>query len=218
MFCWRSNARPFAAAGVEGLCGKVLQDLLRVIGAAEKDAVQPRANAAMGLGCARDHQHAKRRTNGNGGLRAGGEITRERLPEPQRQAHREDEDEDDKAALHYEVASTALEQDGNVHDPMLHHRVGEGERKQEQQNYLGEIQPKGNFGMENFLRERDDYSGRDSDDGAPENHFDLAPVILAGDAEPVAQQGNEPEKNRPVNDDYSGILGDAVGHHREDKG
>ena len=72
--------------------------------------------------------------------------------------------------------------------------------------------------MENFLRERDNCSGRDSDDGPPENHFELAPVVHAGDAEHIAQQGNEPKKNRPVNDDDSGILGDAVGHHREDKG
>ena len=101
--------------------------------------------------------------------------------------------------------------------PMLHHSVGEGQGKQKQQNDLGEIQPKGNLHMENFLRERNNYSGGDADDGAPENHFDLAQVVPAGDAEPVAQQGNEPEKNRPVNDDSSSILGDVVGHHREDK-
>src|SRR5579872_65573 len=83
--------QPFAATGVEGFCGKVLQDLLRVVGATEKSAVQPRPNAAMGLDCARDHQHAKRRTNRNGGLRAGREITGEGLPEPQRQPYREDE-------------------------------------------------------------------------------------------------------------------------------
>ena len=52
-------------------------------------------------------------------------------------------------------------------------------------------------------------------DGPPENHFELAPVVRAGDAEHIAQQGNEPKKKRPVNDDDSGILGDAMGQHRE---
>ena len=72
--------------------------------------------------------------------------------------------------------------------------------------------------MENFLQKRDDCSGRDSDDGPPEDHFELASVVWVGDAEHVAQQGNESKKNGPVNDDPSGVLGDAVGHHREDKG
>ena len=70
--------------------------------------------------------------------------------------------------------------------------------------------------MEDFLHERDNTSGRDSDDGPPENHLELAPVVPAGDAEYIAQQGNEPKTNGPVNDDDSDILGGAIRQHRSE--
>ncbi len=70
--------------------------------------------------------------------------------------------------------------------------------------------------MENFLHERDNSSGRDSDDGPPENHFQLAPVVRVGGAEQIAQQRNEPQKNRAVNHDDSDILGDAIRQYRSD--
>ena len=67
---------------------KLFQDLLRVVGAAEERAVQPRADIAMDLGCSRNQQHTKGRADGNRGLRAGGEMPRECLPEPQCQTYR----------------------------------------------------------------------------------------------------------------------------------
>ena len=67
--------------------------------------------------------------------------------------------------------------------------------------------------MENILHQADNCSGRNSDDGPPEDHFELAPVVHTGDGEQVAQQGNEPKQNRTVNDDDSGILGGANRQH-----
>ena len=157
----QQGGQSFAAADGKRLGGQVLQNLLRVVGAAEEGAVQPRAHAAMHLGCARDQQHAEGRAHGNGGFRSGGEMAGEYLRQPEGRAHRNRQDQEDESALHHEVARAALQQHGNIHHPVLHHGVGEGEGKQEQENYLDEIQPKGKPDMENFLRERDDHSGRD---------------------------------------------------------
>ncbi len=65
--------------------------------------------------------------------------------------------------------------------------------------------------------ERDDHRGRGRDDGPPENHFELAPIVRAGNGEHVAQQGNKTKENRTVNDDDPGNLGDAVGQYGDDK-
>ena len=65
----QQGSQIFARRDGERPGSQVFQNLLRVVGAAEKGAVQPSAHAAVDLGRARDHQHAKGRTNGNSGLR-----------------------------------------------------------------------------------------------------------------------------------------------------
>ena len=151
----------FATAHRQCLGGQILQDLLRVIGTAEEGAIEARAYPSMNLGRARDHEHTKGCANGNCGLRTRGKMTSECLPEPECKADRNRQDEKDKSALHDEVPRAAFEQHGNVHDAMLHHRVGEGERKEKQQEHTYKSQPEGNALVKEVLSRRhgDDRRG-----------------------------------------------------------
>ncbi len=106
----------------------------------------------MDLSCARDEQHSEGRAYRNGGFRSGGKKPREYLRQPEGRAHGKSHDEENESALYDKVAGAALQQNGNIHHPVLHHSVAEGEGKQEQENYLDEIQPKGRPHMENFLQ------------------------------------------------------------------
>src|SRR5271165_2817547 len=91
--------QPFAVADVQGLRGKVLQYLLRVVGTTEECSVESRPHATMNLGRGRDQQHAEGCAHGYRCPRSGGEVARERLPEPKRQTHRSRKNQEDESAL-----------------------------------------------------------------------------------------------------------------------
>ena len=123
--------------------GQVLQDLLRVISAAEEGAVQPRPHPAVHLRCPREEQHAEGRADRNRRSRSRREAPRERLPKPQRDTDGKNQDQNGKAALHQKVARAAPQQHGNVHHAMLNDGVSERQRQQKRNTALAKPSQKG---------------------------------------------------------------------------
>src|SRR5208283_5700040 len=99
----------------------------------------------------------------------GGEVAQERLPEPERQTHRNRKNQEDESALDDKISCAPFQQYRNVHYAMLHHRVGEGEGKQKKQEHTHEGKPEGNEVVKALLGRPHGYDRSDSHCSAPEN-------------------------------------------------
>ena len=176
----QQGGQPFAVGDREGARGQFFQDLLGVVGAAKKSAVQALADAAMNLGARRDQQHAESRAHGNGSPGANREARGKSIGQQNGRNHSDHEQQRHESAFDHQVTRAALEQYRNVEHAVLDDSVGERERKQEQRQGVGHVQPKWRLPAGEVLCASDDNRRPDARHCSPEQDAYLAPDFRAG--------------------------------------
>jgi hypothetical protein len=188
----------FAVSHSQRLCRQVFQDLLRVVGAAEESAVQSGPHSAMHLCSAGDQQDAECRSYRYGDFRSCREAPCVSLSKPQGEAYGNQQHQDGESALDQQVARAAPQKYRDIHHPVLHYGVSEGQRNQEQECPSRKTQPERHFGVRKIMRNTGKDGWCDSDHRPPEHHLELAPVFNIGGANHIPQKRDNAEQHRPI--------------------
>jgi len=169
-----------AARRAAGPFRKVLEDLTRVVRSAEEGMVDAAPHASLQARAGQDERGPEAGAHDDPGrLGSGAEPAAERKGEVRGGRDTADQEEPGEPALHQEVACAPAQEDRDLQHAVLHDRVGERQRDEEQAQHARRPDPEGEVlvgTVPQVVRRRRHGQGREqADQRAPQDH--AAPAL-----------------------------------------
>ena len=169
-----------AASGAARPLGQVLEDPTRVVGPAEGGVVDAAAHPPLQARTGEHERGAEASAHHDAGrLGAGAKAAPEGEREVRRGRDAAEQEEPDEPPLHQQVSCAPAQEDRNLQHAVLHDRVGERQRDQEEAQHAGGPDPEGEVLVrvpaQVVGRGEQGESGEQSDQDAPQDHAALPP-------------------------------------------